>query len=234
MSDRSKPPFFRRSVAAVAIAAGAVWIGGSAAHSQSSGSGSMLRPSQMERMIEAGGYRLTGPVARHGQIYLADVIGPEDNEERLVFDARDGRLLRHAPGESRQSATPDGRSPVATFFANLFGAQEDVAPLSPPPASDFLETPKPKPAAKRPKSAVQQATVPPDSKAASPAPDATAPAATPPAASAPIATAPASPAPAGGKPPAASPPETAAASPAAPTSKASSQKLNDVPVAPLE
>jgi hypothetical protein len=156
MSDRSRPPFFRRSVAAVAIVAGAVWIGGFAAHSQSSGSGSMLRPSQMERMIEAGGYRLTGPVVRHGQIYLADVIGPEDNEERLVFDARDGRLLRHAPGESRQSATPDGRSPVATFFANLFGAQEDVAPLSPPPASDFLETPKPKPAAKRPKSSRRQ------------------------------------------------------------------------------
>jgi hypothetical protein len=226
MSDRPKPLFFRRSVAAVAIIIG---IGGSAAHSQSSGAGAMLRPSQMERMIEAGGYRLTGPVVRHGQIYLADVIGPEDNEERLVFDARDGRLLRHAPGESRQSATPDGRSPVATFFANLFGAQEDVAPLSPPPASDFLETPKPKPAIKRPKPAVQQATVPPDNKAVSPAPDAAAPVA-----SAPIATAPASPAPAGGKPPAASPPETAAASPAAPTSKASSQKLNDVPVAPLE
>jgi len=228
MSDRSKPLFSRNSVAAIAIIAGSVWIGAPAAYSQSSGSGATLRPNQMERMIEANGYRLMGPIVRHGQIYLADVIGPEDNEERLVFDARDGRLLRHAPGESRQAATPYGRSPVATFFANLFGAQEDVAPLSPPPASDFLETPKPKPAAKRPKPTVQQATVPPDSKAVSPAPDAAAPAGAPPAVTA------TAPAPSGAKPPSAPPPETAAAGAAAPASKSSSQKLNDVPVAPLE
>ena len=49
---------------------------------------------QIERMVEASGYRLTGPVMRNGPVYLANVLGRENDRERLVIDARDGRLLQ--------------------------------------------------------------------------------------------------------------------------------------------
>ena len=67
--------------------------------------GSGLRPDQVEREIAASGYQLTGPVTRNGGVYLADVLGPRGEPQRLLVDATDGRLLqryraRRAPGLS--------------------------------------------------------------------------------------------------------------------------------------
>jgi hypothetical protein len=66
-----------------------------------------LSPVQVERMVEASGYRLTAPVLRTGPVYLANVLGRDDDPERLVIDARDGRLLQ------RYAASPGGRQLAA-------------------------------------------------------------------------------------------------------------------------
>ena len=229
MSIRSKPLFSRATVAAIALFAALASMGSSPAYSQSSSSGSTLSPGQIQRIVEARGYQLTGPIVRRGRVYFADVVGQEDNAERLVIDARDGRLLRRSPGDPavrRRVGNPDDWSPVTRFFGALFGPPDDVAPLSPPPASDFYETPKPKASVKRPKietkQAVQPASVPGDNKPASTIPEATTPSAPPPVAAPPKAAS-------------APSPETAtAAPPSAQTPKTSATKLNDVPVAPLE
>jgi hypothetical protein len=54
---------------------------------------------EIERMMQASGYQLTGPIIRRGPVYLADVLGREDDSERLVIDAHDGRLLFAAKAE---------------------------------------------------------------------------------------------------------------------------------------
>lgn len=230
MNNRSKPLFSPAIAAALFLVCAQGLMDSSRAYSQPLNSHSTLSPRQIERMIEDRGYQLTGPVVRHGQVYLADVLGQEDNEERLIFDARDGRLLHRYPGVRRQADNPQDRSPLATLFDGLFGRQDDVAPLSPPPASDFLETPKPKPS-KRPKSetksVVQPTPTTDDNKATIAAPEST-PTAPAPQATTQQATVGAK---AAASPP---PPETAVAAPSAPAQKSSSQKLNDVPVAPLE
>jgi hypothetical protein len=219
--------FSRRARAALAVVA-MIWLGASAVHAQS------LPPDQIARALEDGGYQLTGPIVRHGRVYFADVIGPEDNSLRLVIDARSGRLLQRYPSARRQ-ALPEESSPLTTFFDRLFG-RDEVAPLSPPPASDFYETPKPKALARRPKPepgpVAQPATAPSDNKTASPTP--AAPGAATPAAAA--ATAPGTPAPAAAeaKPAPQPAPATAAVAPSASAPKTVSPKVNDVPAAPLE
>ena len=238
MGIGSKPLFRHAMVGAVALVAASAWLGASPARSQSH-SGAALPPSEIERMIGARGYRLTGPVVRHGKVYVANVIGPEDDAEQLVVDARDGHLLRQSPGGPPVRTNPNGWSPISSFLGTLFGAPEDAAPLSPPPASDFYENPKPKAQAKHSKPdqkpAVQPASVPGDSKTPSPSPDAAAPgAAAAPSATTPTAASPSAPPPAVAKAPAAPTPETAAAAPGAAASKTAAPKLNDVPVAPLE
>ncbi|WP_158814740.1 hypothetical protein [Methylocapsa sp. S129] len=228
MNMRSKSSFPRPTLAALALAACVMWMGPSPAHAQSFNPDSALSPAQIERIISDSGYRLTGPVARHGRVYLANVLGQGDDPLRLVVDARNGRVLQRYPGRAsllrRQAAVPE-ESPLTNFFDRLFGSPEDAAPLSPPPDSDFLETPKPKAQARRPKPVVQPAVTAPSDNPATSAPPAAGQAATPPAGS-------------GAPPPAAAvakpTPETAAAAPGAPAQKAPSTKLNDVPVAPLE
>ena len=234
MSIRSKLPFPRSALAALALAAAMIWIGLSPARSQSPNANSALPPSRIARIIEEGGYQLTGPITRHGRVYLANVVGPEDDTLRLVIDAHSGRFLQRTPSAPalRQTAIPEESSPLTNLFDRLFGRRDEVAPLSPPPASDFFETPKPKAQVKRPKSepapVVQPAAVPGDNNnvspanTVSPAPAATAPSVAPP----PAADAKPAPAPA---------PETAAVAPSkSPPPKTASPKVNDVPVAPLE
>jgi hypothetical protein len=231
MSIRSKALFSHMIVAAIACAG---WVGLSPAYSQSPSSASTLSPNQIERIVGARGYQLTGPPMRHGRVYEANVVGQDDVLQRWILDAHNGRLLNQSPGDPavrRQAANPDEWSPLARFFNGLFGHQDEVAPLSPPPASDFYETPKPKPQVKRaklePKPATQPATTPGDNQTASPVPEDAKPSA-PPAAPPPAAAATSAktvPAPA---------PETAAAAPNAPAAKTSAPKVNDVPVAPLE
>ena len=60
-------------------------------------------------MIQASGYRLTGPVVRHGAVYLADVLGRQNDPERLIIDAQEGRLLQRFPAAAaRRQATAVG------------------------------------------------------------------------------------------------------------------------------
>jgi hypothetical protein len=233
MSMRSNSSFPRPLIAMFALAAATFAVGAAPARSQAPGWDSALPPGEIAHTIEERGYQLVGPLVRHGRVYIANVLGQEDIPERLVIDAHDGRLLHHYPGDPalrRQVGNPNEWSPVATFFDHLFGHQEEVAPLSPPPASDFYETPKPKAQARRAKPesrpAAQPAMAPADNKAPSPTPavTTTAPITPPP---------PAATTGAKATPPAPAP-ETATAAPGAPPQKTSSPKLNDVPVAPLE
>jgi hypothetical protein len=92
---RSNRFFSRASLAALILAAPFSQLGASTAKAQwllnwDRG----LQPMQIERMVEASGYRLTGPVMRNGAVYLANVLGRQNDRERLVIDARDGRLLQ--------------------------------------------------------------------------------------------------------------------------------------------
>jgi hypothetical protein len=215
--------FLRGTAAALAIAAaGILGMGATPVRAQLSVAETGLPPDQIESQIEADGYQLAGPVTRRGALYFANVLAPGDKPLRLVIDARDGRVLHHYPGDPsirRQAADSDEWSPVTTFFDGLFGRRDDVAPLSPPPASDFLETPKSKPAVRRAKAEPTPSALP------AKAPGDSNPAAAAPPAPAPTAAASAAPVNAGGPPP---------ASASAPVAKAASPKVNDVPVSPLE
>ena len=111
--------------AALAVAAGLLLCGAGSADAQWFRWPSWddaIPPMRMERMIEASGYRLTGPVLRNGPVYLANVLGRDDDLERLVIDARDGRLLqRYAAGAlARQRVVAEG-------WADPPRAQRDVA-----------------------------------------------------------------------------------------------------------
>jgi hypothetical protein len=232
----------RPTTAALVLAALFVGIAAAPARAQA------LAPNQIERVLGNNGYRLMGPVVRHGRVYIASVLGQQDEELRLVVDARNGRVLQRYPGDPAMArqGNPYDSSPLANFFDHLFGHTEEAPPLSPPPKSDFLESPKPKTQLRRPKPeanpAVQPAATPTDNKAAPVTPAIATPSA--PAAAAPPATAiaPAAPVnPTAASAPAPTPtakttaaPETAAATTGKPVTKATSQKLNDVPVAPLE
>jgi hypothetical protein len=223
MNSRSKSSFSSPMVWALALACSMVWIGRPSAQAQFNRAAALL-PSQIERMVLARGDKLTGPVVRRGPVYLANVLGREDDPERLVIDARSGRLLQRYPGEPaivRQAAIPESVSPLTTLFDGWFGRHDDVAPSSPSPSPDILETPKLKPQVKRhkpePMAVALPTPAPNDNKATSPVP--------PPAT--PIAT--------DAKAASVSPPSpVAAVTPNVTTPKASASKINDVPVAPLE
>ena len=51
-------------------------------------------PYEIERGLEAGGYALTGPLVRRGDVYLADVVVGRGDFERLVIDAETGRIVQ--------------------------------------------------------------------------------------------------------------------------------------------
>jgi hypothetical protein len=49
---------------------------------------------EIERRLEAGGYQLTHPLIRRGDVYIADVVIGRDDAERLVIDAETGRIVQ--------------------------------------------------------------------------------------------------------------------------------------------
>jgi hypothetical protein len=110
MNIRSHLLFPRASVAALALAASFLSLGATSAKAQFffSWGDRAVSPMQVERMVEASGYRLTGPVIRNGPVYLANVLGRENDRERLVIDARDGRLLQRYSAEARRQYAADG------------------------------------------------------------------------------------------------------------------------------
>jgi hypothetical protein len=92
----------RPRAATLAFAAALLWLGAPAAQAQWFSSDSALPATQVERMVQASGYRLTSPVIRNGPVYLADVLGREDDPERLVIEASSGRLLQRYRASARQ------------------------------------------------------------------------------------------------------------------------------------
>ncbi|WP_158816999.1 hypothetical protein [Methylocapsa sp. S129] len=131
MNIRSNQLFSRPRIAALALAVSLLSMGATGAHAQWLSWDSALSPMQVERMIQASGYRLTGPVLRNGPVYLANVLGREDDRERLVIDARDGRLLqRYASVAPRDWSNPP--RPQASMFDRFFDGQDDAPPPRPP------------------------------------------------------------------------------------------------------
>jgi hypothetical protein len=144
MSLRSNRFFSRAPVAALVLAASLSQFGASPAKAQwlfnwDHG----LQPMQVERMIEASGYRLTAPVMRNGAVYLANVLGRQNDRERLVIDARDGRLLqRYSAAAARRSYGADADEwaddPRArpSLLSGLFDRDDD-SPAPRPPSNVY-------------------------------------------------------------------------------------------------
>jgi hypothetical protein len=142
MNIRSNLFLLRASVAALVLAASVLSLGATAAKAQFLFNWDRaVPPMEVERMVEASGYRLTGPVMRRGPVYLANVLGRDNDRERLVIDARDGRLLqRYGAEERRQYAASDDWSsrprPRDYMFDGGFERDED-GPAPRPPAEVF-------------------------------------------------------------------------------------------------
>jgi hypothetical protein len=132
MNIQSNASFLRPRAAALALAASLLWMRAPGAQAQWFSTDAALPPMQVERMVQASGYRLTGPVVRNGPVYLADVLGREDDRERLVIEANSGRLLQRyrAPGRRQHFATNDYWSgePRPRLFGGWFGQDDDFAP----------------------------------------------------------------------------------------------------------
>ncbi len=112
MNIRSRWLLSPPRTAALALAVCVVAMGAPAARAQLFNWDSTLSRGQVERMIQASGYRLTGPAIRHGAVYLANVLGPQNDLERLIVDARDGRVLQRfaaAPRQAEGAARPRRR-----------------------------------------------------------------------------------------------------------------------------
>ncbi len=54
-------------------------------------------PERLEYMLESSGYELRSDLIRRGDVYLADVVTDLGDHERLVIEARTGRILERFP-----------------------------------------------------------------------------------------------------------------------------------------
>ena len=101
-------------------------------------------PDQIENRLEAGGYMLTGPLIRRGDVYLADVQAGRGDFERLVIDPQSGRVIerfRLRPSRWRDGAPGDWGQGQANSW--------DLPPRPPagfdrPPPSETLDVPAPR------------------------------------------------------------------------------------------
>jgi len=142
MDIRSNLFFAPRRAAALALAMSLVSLGATSASAQWFNWDDGLPPMRVERMIAASGYRLTGPVVRNGEVYLANVLGREDDRERLIIDARDGRLLRRFAAPRQHFAGGDWSSPAPRpqgLFGGFFDREDrdDDFPRPRPPANVY-------------------------------------------------------------------------------------------------
>ena len=131
MKIQSNALVWRPRAAALVAAASFLWMGATGAQAQFFNMDSALPAPQIERMVQASGYRLTGPVMRNGPVYLADVLGRENDPERLVIEANSGRLLQRyrAPARHERYVSNDwGGQPRQQFLGGWFDREDDLAP----------------------------------------------------------------------------------------------------------
>lgn len=142
MTIRSNFLAARAQIATLALAASLLSLGTTSVRAQWLFNWDQgLSPMQVERMVSASGYRLTGPVARNGSVYLANVLGRENDSERLVIDARSGRLLERFRAARRPQYAMAGASagdwsspppPRASFFDGWSDRDDDSLAPRPP------------------------------------------------------------------------------------------------------
>jgi hypothetical protein len=127
-------PISRPRIAALASAALLWALGATSSQAQFFHWDSTLSASQIEHMVQASGYRLTGPVTRNGAVYLANVLGSQDDPERLVLDATDGRLLQRfsARGAWRQTAQWPSRPRQQPVLSNGWPDGQEIYPQARP------------------------------------------------------------------------------------------------------
>jgi hypothetical protein len=146
----------RPRIAALASAALLWALGATSSQAQFFHWDSTLSASQIERMVQASGYRLTGPVTRNGGVYLANVLGSQDDPERLVLDATDGRLLQRFSARRawRQTGEWPGRPRQQPVLSSGWLDRQEVYPQARPltaSSNDWLDnedgSPPPRPPA---------------------------------------------------------------------------------------
>jgi hypothetical protein len=136
MNIRSRSLFSRPRAVAVVLAAALASLGAPCAQAQLFNWDSALPATQIERMIKVSGYRLTGPVIRRGPVYLANVLGRDNDPERLIIDAKEGRLLQRFPAAGRRQPLVAGGWPsqppqTGSLFGWLTGDDDEAAPRPP-------------------------------------------------------------------------------------------------------
>jgi hypothetical protein len=99
-------------------------------------------PGEIERSLEAQGYRLTAPLIQRPGVYLADVSAGRAGYQRLVIDARSGLILERftAPGRAW--------GPALASRDEAFGGLPPPGLGGPPPSGGSSRPLEPAPAAK--------------------------------------------------------------------------------------
>ena len=98
-------------------------------------------PSEIEWNLNAQGYALTAPLMRRPGIYLADVSAGPGGYQRLIIDARSGRILERFPAAGRIWA------PALASRGDEFGGAPPSG-MGGPRSGEFSDAPQPARAAK--------------------------------------------------------------------------------------
>jgi hypothetical protein len=130
--------FFHRPRAAMLVVAGCLCLGAAPAEAQLfNWLDSSIPAEQIVRMIQTSGYRLTAPLIRRGEVYVADVVGRRNKGERLIISAQDGRLLQRFASTSSRRRVPESdgwQNPPqqqSNLFSNWFNGDDEDAPRPP-------------------------------------------------------------------------------------------------------
>ena len=85
---------------------------------------------QIEHALAASGFRLLSQLTRNGGIYLVDVLAPRGDTERLIIDARSGRIIERFYTRAVELAY----APSPGWFGGAFrDAPAPPAPILAPP-----------------------------------------------------------------------------------------------------
>ena len=98
-------------------------------------------PGEIEWNLNAQGYVLTAPLMRRPGIYLADVSAGPAGYQRLIIDARSGRILERFPAPGRIWG------PALASRGDEFGGAPPSG-MGGPPSGEFSDAPQPARAAK--------------------------------------------------------------------------------------